>query len=99
MELTKNLQALLAQNEEHEIDQIGGQPMEEHHIDIMMESVGGYAAIRIPETRLHWILIANLFAQLNDFAPLHLAMIGARYIIDGHIHRPFLRCKLIRYDA
>lgn len=73
--------------------------MEEHHIDIMMEFVGGYAAIRIPETRLHWILIANLFAQLNYFAPLHLAMIGARYIIDGHIHRPFLRGKLIWYDA
>lgn len=73
--------------------------MEEQHIDIVMQSIGGYAAIRIPETRLHWVLIANLFAHLNHLAPLHLAMIGARDIINGYIHRSLFHCKLIWYDA
>jgi len=94
-----NLQTLLAENKEHEIDDIGGQPMEEQHIDVMMDFICGYTSILIPEPSLHWILIANLFAHLNYLTPLHLSMIGTRDIVHGNIHRPLLHCELIRNNT
>lgn len=97
-----NLQTLLPQYEQHEVDQVGRQPMEEQHVDAVMEAIRCNATVRIPETRFHGILIANFLAHLNHLAPLHLAMIGTRDVVHRDLVGSLillLHDELIRYDA
>lgn len=54
--------------------------MKEDNVDLVVEAIGSDAAIRIPETGLHWIIICHLLAEGNHFAPGHPAMLGTCYI-------------------
>lgn len=62
--------------------------MEENHIDLMQQTVGGYTTIRIPESSLHRILIANFLAQFDDITPGHLTSFGTSDIINRYLVGP-----------
>lgn len=84
----RNLQSLLAKQQQDKVNQVGGQPVEKQHVDVVVQFVGGDASVWIPETRFHRVSVPYFLTHFDYFAPLHLPVVSARDIVYRHVLRP-----------
>lgn len=58
--------------------------MEKENIDFVVEAVGRDASIRIPEARLHGVVVAHFLTEIDHIAPRDLAVLRARDVVNRH---------------
>lgn len=89
-----SLQSLLSHDEHEEINQISGQPVEEHRSQELLHFIRGYSSIRVPDSCLERIFVGDLLSHQDHFAPGHLLLVRTGQVVNRHVFTLLLLLRL-----
>jgi len=94
-----NLQSLLAKDQHQEVKEVGGQPVEKGHVEVVVVMVGGDTGVRVPEAGVEGDLLVDALAHLDHSAHGHLPVVRVGDVVNGYVGRTLgLLVELVGYD-